>query len=81
MVINVNNEDSSDGSEGIENFELLVKRDRRKSSFRHSVTKFNQRDTKLEILKKEREAIDDEKKKKLREVELWSRAVREEEKI
>jgi len=33
------------------------------------------------ILKKEREQIEEDKKKKLREVELWTRALREEEKI
>jgi len=33
------------------------------------------------VLKKEREQIEEDKKKKLREVELWTRAVREEEKI
>ena len=33
------------------------------------------------VLKKEREQIEEEKKKKLREVELWTRAIREEEKI
>lgn len=33
------------------------------------------------MLKKEREQIEEEKKKKLREVELWTRALREEEKI
>jgi hypothetical protein len=32
------------------------------------------------VLKKEREQIEEDKKKKLREVELWTRAVREEEK-
>jgi len=33
------------------------------------------------VLKKEREQIEEDKKKKLREVEIWTRAVREEEKI
>ena len=33
------------------------------------------------VLRKEREQIEEDKKKKLREVELWTRAVREEEKI
>jgi hypothetical protein len=33
------------------------------------------------VLKKEREAIEEDKKKKLREVELWNRAQREEERI
>jgi hypothetical protein len=33
------------------------------------------------VLKKEREQAEDDKKKKLREVELWTRALREEEKI
>lgn len=33
------------------------------------------------VLRKEREQIEEDKKKKLREVELWNRAVREEEKI
>lgn len=33
------------------------------------------------VLKKERERIEEDKKKKMREVELWNRALREEEKI
>ena len=33
------------------------------------------------VLTKERERIEEDKKKKLREVELWTRAIREEEKI
>lgn len=33
------------------------------------------------VLRKEREQFEEDKKKKLREVELWSRAMREEEKI
>ena len=33
------------------------------------------------LLKKEKEAFEGEKKKKLQEVECWARAVREEEKI
>ena len=33
------------------------------------------------VLKKEREQIEEDKKKKLREVELWTRALREEEKV
>lgn len=33
------------------------------------------------VLRKEREQIEEDKKKKLREVELWTRAIREEEKI
>jgi hypothetical protein len=33
------------------------------------------------FIMKEREAIEEQKKKKLRDVELWNRAVREEEKI
>lgn len=33
------------------------------------------------VLRKEREAIEEDKKKKLREVELWNRAIKEEEKI
>ena len=33
------------------------------------------------VLKKEREQAEEDKKKKLREVELWNRALREEEKI
>lgn len=33
------------------------------------------------VLRKEREQIEEEKKKKLREVELWTRALREEEKL
>ena len=33
------------------------------------------------VLKKEREQIEEDKKKKMREVELWNRAIREEEKI
>jgi hypothetical protein len=33
------------------------------------------------VIKKEREQIEEDKKKKLREVELWNRALREEEKI
>ena len=34
-----------------------------------------------DVLRKEREQIEEEKKKKLREVELWTRALREEEKL
>ena len=33
------------------------------------------------VLAKEREQVEEDKKKKLREVELWTRAVREEEKL
>jgi len=33
------------------------------------------------VLKKEREQVEEDKKKKLREVELWTRALREEEKL
>jgi hypothetical protein len=33
------------------------------------------------LLIKEREQVEEDKKKKLREVELWTRAVREEEKL
>ena len=33
------------------------------------------------FIMKEREAIEEQKKKKLRDVELWNRALREEEKI
>ena len=34
-----------------------------------------------EVLRKEKEQVEEDKKKKLREVELWTRAVREEEKL
>lgn len=33
------------------------------------------------FIMKEREAIEEQKKKKMRDVELWNRAVREEEKV
>lgn len=34
-----------------------------------------------DLLKKEKEAFENEKKSKLKEVEFWARAVREEEKV
>jgi hypothetical protein len=34
-----------------------------------------------QVIRKEREQIEEDKKKKMRDVELWNRALREEEKI